>query len=177
MRLENISRKVIVAALSAMVFVPVGFAQSQIEASRQLAKRAAQSEAPDAAPASPSPASDADSDKPESSAAKRDPFQALVGIPHAGGGVSNLPPGKAGLMISTVRIDGIVHAPSGTIAVVSNPQQRVYFIHDGDHLYDGEVAKIEADGIVFRQNSKDAFGKPIEREVTKRIYASAGDQQ
>ena len=175
MRLENISRKVIVAALSAMVFVPLGFAQGQVEAARQLAKRAAQSESPDAAPASH--ASDADSSKPESSAAKRDPFQALVGIPHAEGGVSNLPPGKAGLMISTVRIDGIVHAPSGTIAVVSNPQQRVYFIHEGDHLYDGEVAKIEADGIVFRQNSKDAFGKPVEREVTKRIYASAGDQQ
>ena len=33
------------------------------------------------------------------------------------------------------------------------------------------------DGVTFRQNSKDAFGKPVERVVTKRIYASAGEQQ
>jgi hypothetical protein len=31
--------------------------------------------------------------------------------------------------------------------------------------------------VVFRENSKDAFGKPVEREVTKRIYNSAGEQQ
>jgi len=44
-------------------------------------------------------------------------------------------------------------------------------------LYDGDVEKIGLDGVTFKENSKDAFGKPVERMVTKRIYASAGEQQ
>jgi hypothetical protein len=63
------------------------------------------------------------------------------------------------------------------IAVVSNPEEHVYFVRVGDKLYDGDVEKISLDGVTFREESKDAFGKPIERMVTKRIYASAGEQQ
>ena len=111
------------------------------------------------------------------SANKRDPFAALISERKEAGGGLHLPPGKAGLVISTVRIDGAVHSPSGMIAVVSNPENSVYFIHEGDRLYDGDVEKIGLDGVTFRENSKDAFGKPVERMVTKRIYASAGEQQ
>ena len=33
--------------------------------------------------------------------------------------------------------DGIVHGPNGVmIAIVENPQARVYFLHEGDKLYD-----------------------------------------
>ena len=91
--------------------------------------------------------------------------------------MGHLPPGKAGLVIATVHVDGTVKAPSGMIAVVSNPEQRVYFIREGDQLYDGDVEKIGLDGVTFKENSKDAFGKPVERVVTKRIYPSAGEQQ
>ena len=80
-------------------------------------------------------------------------------------------------MIATVRVDGAVRAPNGMIAVVSNPDQRVYFIREGDRLYDGLVEKIGLDGVTFRENSKDAFGKAVERSVTKRIYPSAGEQE
>jgi Tfp pilus assembly protein PilP len=107
---------------------------------------------------------------------RRDPFEPLINQRKAGAGL-HLPPGKAGLVISTVRVDGAVHSPSGMIAVVSNPENSVYFIHEGDRLYDGDVEKIGLDGVTFRENSKDAFGKPVERMVTKRIYASAGEQQ
>lgn len=105
---------------------------------------------------------------------KRDPFEPLISLRTAGSSVL-LPPGKAGLVISTVRVDGAVHSPSGMVAVVSNPENSVYFIHEGDRLYDGDVEKIGLDGVTFRENSKDAFGKPVERMVTKRIYASAGE--
>jgi Tfp pilus assembly protein PilP len=108
---------------------------------------------------------------------KRDPFAPLISQRKDAGGGLHLPPGKAGLVISTVRVDGAVHSPSGMIAVVSNPENSVYFIHEGDRLYDGDVEKIGLDGVTFRENSKDAFGKPVERMVTKRIYASAGEQQ
>ena len=80
-------------------------------------------------------------------------------------------------MISTVRVDGTVRSQDGMIAVLSNADQHVYFVREGDHLYDGDVDKISLDGVTFQQNSKDAFGKPVERVVTKRIYASAGEQQ
>jgi Tfp pilus assembly protein PilP len=106
---------------------------------------------------------------------KRDPFQPLVNENKASG--PPLPPGKAGLVVATVHVDGTVSSPNGMLAVVSNPDQRVYFLREGDRLYDGDVEKIGLDGVTFKENSKDAFGKQVERTVTKRIYPSAGEQQ
>jgi hypothetical protein len=108
--------------------------------------------------------------------ARRDPFESLVSRQQSGG-VKNLPPGKAGLQVSTLRLDGIVRSSNGMIAVVSNPQARTYFLREGDQLYDGRVEKIAMDGVSFHEVGKDAFGKPVERQVNKRIYASAGEQQ
>jgi hypothetical protein len=127
------------------------------------------------APAETAPAASAG--KPAPAAPKRDPFQPLITERKEGGGMEHLPPGKAGLVITTVRVDGTVRSPEGMIAVLSNAEQHVYFVREGDQLYDGDVDKIGLDGVTFRQNSKDAFGKPVERVVTKRIYASAGEQQ
>jgi Tfp pilus assembly protein PilP len=112
----------------------------------------------------------------EAKLARRDPFESLVNR-QQGGAAKNLPPGKAGLQVSTLRLDGIVRAPNGMIAVVSNPQARTYFLREGDQLYDGRVEKIAMDGVSFHEVGKDAFGKPVERQVNKRIYASAGEQQ
>jgi Tfp pilus assembly protein PilP len=113
--------------------------------------------------------------KPDAVAGKRDPFSPLVNDKKASG--PPLPPGKAGLVIATVHVDGTVKAASGMLAVVTNPDQRTYFLREGDRLYDGDVEKIGLDGVTFKENSKDAFGKPVERLVTKRIYPSAGEQQ
>ena len=110
-------------------------------------------------------------------AGKRDPFMPLISEKKDSGGMEHLPPGKAGLVIASVRVDGTVKAPSGMIAVVSNPEQKVYFVREGDRLYDGDVEKIGLDGVTFKENSKDAFGKAVEHMVTKRIYPSAGEQQ
>jgi hypothetical protein len=108
--------------------------------------------------------------------ARRDPFESLVSRQQSGA-QKNLPPGKAGLQVSTLRLDGIVRSSNGMIAVVSNPQARTYFLREGDQLYDGRVDKIAMDGVSFHEVGKDAFGKPVERQVNKRIYASAGEQQ
>jgi Tfp pilus assembly protein PilP len=113
--------------------------------------------------------------KPDAIAGKRDPFSPLVNDKKPSG--PPLPPGKAGLVIATVHVDGTVKAASGMLAVVTNPDQRTYFLREGDRLYDGDVEKIGLDGVTFKENSKDAFGKPVERLVTKRIYPSAGEQQ
>jgi type IV pilus assembly protein PilP len=113
--------------------------------------------------------------EPEAKIPRRDPFESLLG--HQKEVVKNLPPGKAGLMVGALRLDGIVRAPNGMIAIVSNPQQRTYFLREGDQLYDGRVDKISMENVSFHEMGKDAFGKPIEREVEKRIYPPAGEQQ
>jgi hypothetical protein len=112
------------------------------------------------------------------SASKRDPFEALLNKPSQGTGAPvNLPPGKAGLVVGTLRVDGIVGGTKGMIAIVSNPQQRVYFLREGDKLYDGSVQHITIEAVSFQEVGKDAFGKPLERQVTKRLYPSPGEQQ
>jgi Tfp pilus assembly protein PilP len=130
-----------------------------------------------AKPATPKAASSAPVEA-EAKVARRDPFESLVGRQKAAADAAkNLPPGKAGLQVSTLRLDGVVKAPNGMIAVVTNPQSRTYFLREGDQLYDGRVEKIAMDGVSFHETGKDAFGKPVERQVNKRIYASAGEQQ
>ena len=143
-------------------------------AAKHTAKKAAPKKAPKpAASASTKPAPER-----EPKIARRDPFESLVGREQAAAAAAkNLPPGKAGLQVSTLRLDGVVRAPNGMIAVVSNPQSRTYFLREGDQLYDGRVEKIAMDGVSFHEVGKDAFGKPVERQVNKRIYASAGEQQ
>jgi hypothetical protein len=138
------------------------------------AKPAAKNPAPKKAPKPVVSASAKPAEEPK--IARRDPFESLVGREQAGA-AKILPPGKAGLQVSTLRLDGIVRAPNGMIAVVSNPQSRTYFLREGDQLYDGRVEKIAMDGVSFHEVGKDAFGKPVERQVNKRIYASAGEQQ
>lgn len=109
---------------------------------------------------------------------RRDPFDTLLTKARVGNAPpENLPPGKAGLIVDTLRIDGIVSSPNGMIAIVSNSQGRVYFLRDGDKLYDGTVEKIALEAISFHEVGKDAFGKPLEHVVTKRLYPSSGEQQ
>ena len=139
-------------------------------AARSAAKKPAKPAAPSVAAPAPVEA--------ENKVSRRDPFESLVGRQKAAADAArNLPPGKAGLQVSTLRLDGVVKAPNGMIAVVTNPQSRTYFLREGDQLYDGRVEKIAMDGVSFHETGKDAFGKPVERQVNKRIYASAGEQQ
>jgi hypothetical protein len=109
--------------------------------------------------------------------ARRDPFAPLITQQSGGAAPINLPPGKPGLMIGSLHIDGIVNGPNGMIAIVSNPQQHVYFLREGDHLYDGQVEHITMDGISFHQTGKDPFGNPVEREVAKRLNPSTPGEE
>jgi hypothetical protein len=141
-------------------------------------KPAVESAAKPAQPAAPKPAAPEVIPVVEHTVARRDPFDPLVNKEkEAGGPQAPLPAGKPGLMVATLRVDGIVRSPNGMIAVVSNPQMRVYFLREGDHLYDGEVEHITMEGVSFHQAGKDAFGKAIERESTKRLYPTPGEQQ
>jgi hypothetical protein len=176
MKLAKSSPTVWAALALAFALSPAAGAQSAPAKNAARKAKAASSKA-----SAPAASSDADTSaatpagKKDVITAKRDPFQPLVSDTKPLHGP--LPPGKAGLIIATVHLDGTVRSPTGMLAVVSNEERRVYFIREGDKLYDGDVEKIGLDGVTFKENSKDAFGKPVERMVTKRIYQSAGEQQ
>jgi Tfp pilus assembly protein PilP len=175
MRLRKGSTKLALVFAALLCVASQGSAQTKTAAKPKATRKAKAGLAPAHASAS-KPAEDPVVGASEATT-KRDPFSPLISEKKDTAGGMHLPPGKAGLVIATVRVDGAVHSPSGMIAVVSNPGDSVYFIREGDQLYDGDVEKIGLDGVTFRENSKDAFGKPVERMVTKRIYASAGAQQ
>lgn len=138
-----------------------------MEAGKPAVSSGSEEEAP------PSPA-----EPPEGKLIRRDPFRALIGANKTGTGrPSNLPAGIAGLQVNGLRVDGVVRAPNGMIAVVSNDQARTYFLREGDQLYDGRVEKIMMDSVSFHEVSKDAFGRPVERQVIKRIYSKPGETQ
>ena len=159
-------------ALCAAVSLPAQTAPAKPSAKPAVKTAKAAAKKPTAAPA---PAATAET---EAKVARRDPFESLTSRQEqASKTAANLPPGKAGLQVSTLRLDGIVRAPNGMIAVVTNPQSRTYFLREGDQLYDGSVEKIAMDSVSFHELGKDAFGKPVERQVNKRIYSSAGEQQ
>ena len=113
----------------------------------------------------------AKSDAPQKTVARRDPFSPLLNNPNKVAALpEHLPPGIAGLVIATLHVDGIVSGPNGMIAIVSNPQQRVYFLREGDRLYDGSVQHIGLDMIAFHETGKDPFGKPVDRLVSKMLF-------
>jgi hypothetical protein len=181
MTLAKTTANLIAVLAMSCCLVPATWGQAAAPATAPAqAPKAAHKKKPAAAKQSstPKPADKADAKpdgKSDAVAGKRDPFIPLVNDKKPNG--PPLPPGKAGLVIATVRVDGTVKAATGMLAVVTNPDQRTYFLREGDRLYDGDVEKIGLDGVTFKENSKDAFGKPVERLVTKRIYPSAGEQQ
>jgi Tfp pilus assembly protein PilP len=165
--------------LIAMLLGVAGFsaqAQTAPAPAKQSAKTASKTaKSPAKKATSSAPAPEAES---EAKVVRRDPFESLTSRQDAAAKMAaNLPPGKAGLQVASLRLDGIVKAPNGMIAVVSNPQSRTYFLREGDQLYDGSVDKIALDSVSFHEMGKDAFGKPVERQVNKRLYSSAGEQQ
>jgi hypothetical protein len=111
---------------------------------------------------------------------KRDPFK--LPPPPAPGreGVEQvlgpLPPGPRGLVISQLRVEGIVRLDTNNtmIAVVDNDRNRAYFLRENDAVYNGVVSKITPDSVIFRENALDQSGKVTVREVVKRLGQGPG---
>jgi hypothetical protein len=120
------------------------------------------------------------------SAGKRDPFK----LPDAAGGGKSgaegilesapggvLPPGIRGLLISQLKLEGVVREQSANkmIAVVTNDRKLAYFLHENDSVYNGVVSKITPDSIYFKENVLDANGRVTTREVQKRLGSAPGE--
>jgi hypothetical protein len=135
--------------------------------------------APAAAGASAAPAGTASAPqaakgqaRPTPSGKRRDPFNSLIPTKKPEESVIplRLPPGKKGLVIEQLLLQGIVRGiDGGWIAVVDNRTKRAYFLHEKDEVYNGVVSKITPDSVVFTESATDALGKVATREVVKRL--------
>ena len=116
------------------------------------------------------------------SAGRRDPFKAWV-TPGAanrvggGGGSGTLPAGLRGLVVSELRLEGIVRQePANTmIAVVTNYTKRAYFLRVNDTVYNGVVSKITSEAVYFEENTLDANGRVVTHEVEIKLGSAPGE--
>jgi type IV pilus assembly protein PilP len=100
---------------------------------------------------------------------RRDPFQSLIGpAPKLQPG--QRPPGPPGFLIDEIKLQGVVKTrQQGLIAMVNGPDNKGYLIHVGDKVLDGEVIRITASSVVFRQEVNDPTRIERYREVVKEL--------
>ncbi|HXP42812.1 MAG TPA: hypothetical protein VN833_21335 [Candidatus Acidoferrales bacterium] len=101
---------------------------------------------------------------------KRDPFFSPVVQQSSGSGCST---GKKCLEIGQINLRGVVKSESGFIAIVTNSLNKAYFLRENDPVFNGYVVRITGDAVVFQETVQDKLGKPLTREVTKRIFTPA----
>jgi hypothetical protein len=115
-------------------------------------------------------------------AGRRDPFKSTEaagagGHLAAGEASGVLPPGNRGLVISQLRVEGIVRLQptNNLIAMVTNNTKRAYFLRENDPVYNGVVSKITPDAVYFIEKILDANGRLVTHEVVMRLGSAAGE--
>ena len=117
----------------------------------------------------------------------RDPFK-LPPPPSEGGAAGPgemvisgpLPPGSRGLIISQLKLEGIVRVGQThpkLIAVLANSANRAYFLHENDALYNGVITKITPDSVYFREEVREGDGKMSSHEVVKKLAPASGEKK
>jgi hypothetical protein len=101
---------------------------------------------------------------------KRDPFFSPIVQAPTGSGCST---GKKCLEIGQINLHGVVKSDTGFIAVVTNNLGKAYFLRENDPVFNGYVMRITGDSVVFQETYEDKLGKPLTREVVKRIFTPA----
>ncbi len=81
--------------------------------------------------------------------------------------------GKKCLEIGQINLRGVVKSENGFIAVVTNSLNKAYFLRENDPVFNGYVMRITGDTVVFQETVQDKLGKPLTREVVKRIFTPA----
>lgn len=110
--------------------------------------------------------------KPEPSRlSRRDPFVSPV-VERIRQSANCTGTGRQCLLVGEISLRGIVRAPSGNIAVVVNGNH-TYFLRDNDPLANGTVERINNDAVILRERFSDTLGRPLTREVTRKIGAPA----
>lgn len=118
-------------------------------------------------------------DEPESADAyrydpqgRRDPFRSLIGpTPKIDAG--SRPEGLPGFLIDELKLQGIFKTRQGYTAMVNAPDNKGYSVRVGDKVLDGEVIRITATSVVFRQEVNDPTRIERYREVVKDLTPAA----
>ncbi len=107
--------------------------------------------------------------------ADRDIFVPTIKAPTPEGATQiPCPPGVRGILVGQAELNGVARTHNGIIAVVTTANSgRTYFLREGNTLCNGRVVRLTADSIVFEENVIDPNGKPLKKEVIKRIPAEA----
>jgi len=117
-------------------------------------------------------------------AGRRDPFREPKG--GVAGMVVNeweevgsepLPPGPRGLLVSQLKLEGIVREDltNTMIAIVGTNTNYTYFLRQNDQIYRGVVSKITTDAIYFAMNYHDPLGNVQAHEVVARLGSAPGE--
>ncbi|HUS18342.1 MAG TPA: hypothetical protein VMZ25_01715 [Terriglobales bacterium] len=77
--------------------------------------------------------------------------------------------GSRCLVADQVVLKGVVKTQQGMIAMVENSTKKQYNLREKDPIYNGFVLKITGDSVVFKESTTDNSGRPVTREVVKRV--------
>ncbi len=103
---------------------------------------------------------------------RRDPFRSLIGpTPKIDAG--NRPEGLPGFLIDELKLQGIFKTRQGYTAMVNAPDNKGYSVRVGNKVLDGEVIRITATSVVFRQEVNDPTRIERYREVVKDLTPPA----
>jgi Tfp pilus assembly protein PilP len=133
-------------------------------------KISADAKAADASKSAEAPKAPKPEEKKWAMSGKRDPFFSPVVQQPTGSGCST---GKKCLEIGQINLRGVVKSENGFIAVVTNSLNKAYFLRENDPVFNGYVMRITGDTVVFQETVQDKLGKPLTREVVKRIFTPA----
>lgn len=139
-----------------------------------------------ATPVTAVPAPSADSAKPEAAQVlkpvdnftysadnRRDPFQNLLarGLgPNKKDGIRK--DGLAGIAVDEVSVRGVMQSRGGYVAIVQGTDNKTYLARPSDHLQDGTIRAINAQGLVILQEVTDPLSPLKQKEVRKGLRAS-----
>ena len=140
-----------------------------------------------AAPATATPAPAADPAKPGAAAVlkpidnysynpagRRDPFVNLAARgPEGGKGPKgNARDGLAGLTVADISVRGVMQSHGGYVAILQGADNKTYLARPSDHLQDGTIRAINAQGLVILQEVTDPLSLVKQKEVRKGLRAS-----
>jgi hypothetical protein len=100
---------------------------------------------------------------------RRDPFRSLLEA--APGRRGPRPKGIAGMLIGEVDLVGTVMDAKGNVAFFKGSDNKGYFLHVGDEIFDGRIIAIDPNSgtVTFRQRVDDPRQIKPYRDIVKRL--------
>jgi len=111
---------------------------------------------------------------------RRDPFVSLLVTkkPANGANQTRPIPGLAGVALADIAVKGIIHNGPTTLAVLEGPGGKSFVAKSKDKLHDATIKAIDADGVVFVEQTVDVIGAVHTRDVRKSLrLASTEDDK